>query len=450
MASEAPTPTAGSASDRRSAIEALEGQLARTPRASKPYEHATLAYRLGLAYAESPVHAPSDGLRKALACYDVAAAVFDPRFEPDEHARVLNAAGAAHRGLGDRRKAAGLFGEAARLLEGRGRDQERAAVLNNLGLVHAELGESELAVEALDQAVELFDTSSAEGRRGRSATLHSRGMASAALGTEEGLEAALADYDLARSEIDPDDAPYHHALVHHSIGVTCTSLARLRPAERDRLLEEAIAAFEESLHIFTRAAFPFQHALAKHNLGLALSALGGVTNLRRALASFEDAVAVLDPRVQGDAWKHAYAQLERTEKELGELVPGLSRAGHFAALVAASRPDDRRQLLRERLLRLLDLPDPLRPLAELALAGAQLDYEQARRVIEAELTTVMDQPTDVHDVALRARFEAHRQLPDEARQEADRALDQAIGDALGAPQRIFVRDFLYSLGWERP
>ncbi len=40
--------------------------------------------------------------------------------------------------------------------------------------------------------------------------------------------------------------------------------------------------------------------------------------------------------------------------------------------------------------------------------------------------------------------------PEEEREAADRALDAVVGAALGAPQRIFVRDFLYSLGWERP
>ena len=79
--------------DHKAAIEDLEHQLAKTPRASRPHEHAVLAYRLGLAYAESPAGNPAENLRRALAYYDVAAAIFDPRFEPVQHARVLNAAG---------------------------------------------------------------------------------------------------------------------------------------------------------------------------------------------------------------------------------------------------------------------------------------------------------------------------------------------------------------------
>ncbi|MDQ3569939.1 MAG: hypothetical protein M3396_04805 [Actinomycetota bacterium] len=438
--------------DRREVIEALEAQLARTTRATRPYEHAAVAYRLGLAHAESPVGSAPENLRKALACYDVAAAVFDPSLDPVEHGRVLNAAGAAQRALGDRRRAAGLFEKAAELLEGRERDGERAAALNNLGLVRTELGELDAAVEALDAAVELFDTASAEGRRGRVATLHNRGQAHAAMGGEEGAEAALADFEEARADLDPDEAPYHHGLVSHSMGVACSALAGLRPSEREALVEEAIKAFSESLTVFTRSAFPFQHALAKHNLGLAYVALGGATNLRRALACFEDAVALLDTRLHADAWRQAYASLERTEKELESIASGLGRADHFAALVGGSRRDDRVELMRERLTRLLELPEPSRrsAIVELALASARLGGTRARAVIEAELSALMELPNEYLEVALRARIDAHARLEEAEREQADRALDAAVGEALQGPQRIFVRDFLYSLDWERP
>ncbi|MDP8975076.1 MAG: soluble NSF attachment family protein [Actinomycetota bacterium] len=438
--------------DRRQALEALEAQLAGTPRASRPYEHAAIAYRLGLVYAESPVGNASESLRKALACYDVAAAIFDPRSEPVEHARVLNAAGAAQRALGDSRRAAGLFEKAAELLDGRQRESERAAALNNLGLARTELGELKAAVEAFDVAADLFDTTTADGRRGRVATLHNRGQAHAAEPGEEGVEAALADYEEARADLDPDEAPYHHGLVSHSIGVACSALAEMRPSERETLAGEAIKAFKESLTVFTRGSFPFQYALAKHNLGLAYVALGGAVNLRRALACFEDAAATLDTRVHAAAWRQAYASLERTEKELESIAPGMQRADHFAALIGASRRDERNGLIRERLLRLLALPDPSRrsALVELALASAQLDGARAAAFMEAELGTLMELPNEHLELALRARLDAHARLPEAEREEADRALDRAIGEALQGPQRIYVRDFLYSMDWERP
>ncbi|MDP9388979.1 MAG: tetratricopeptide repeat protein, partial [Actinomycetota bacterium] len=436
-----------------------------TPRSLRPYEHAAVAYRLGLAYAESPVGSRGELLRKALACFDVAAAIFDPRFDPVEHARVLNAAGACHRALGDRRKAVELFEKAADLLEGRERDDERAAALNNLGLARTELGQPEAAVEAFDVAAELFDTGTPDGRRGRVATLHNRGQAHAAMGTAEGVEAALADYDEAQDDLDADEAPYHYGLVHHSIGAAVSALAALRPDERDRLLREAVEAFSASLTVFTRFAFPYQHALAKHNLGLAYAGIadvlaqqpgrGGKSRLqylRRALASFEDGVAMLDTRLHSDAWKQAYASLSRAEQELAPDAGGASRAEHFTALLAGTDEDERAALLRERLARLLALPDPgrARALAELATASLRWGRDSAQLIMEAELAFLMEQPTELLEVALRARFAAHQQLPDDEREEADRALDDAIGAALGAPQRVFVRDFLYSIGWERP
>lgn len=445
----APDPGLG----RRQAIEALQADLARTSRAQRPHEHGAIAYRLGLAYAESPDGGPEENLRRALACYEVAAGIFDPRFDPVEHGRVLNAAGAAHRALGDRPRAAGLFEEAARLLAGRQRDDERAAALNNLGLARTELGEIDPAVAAFDAALELFDPGTASGRRGRAATLLNRGQAQAARGGEGGLEAALADYGRARAEVEAGEAPYHWGHLHHSLGVALLGLAELRPGEREHLLEEAPRAFAASMSVFTRTAFPFQHALAKHNLGQAHLVAGGVADLRRALACFEDAVDGFDPELHGPAWRQAYAGLRRAEEALEAWYPGTSRPEHFAVLLATSEPDQCAGLLRERLMRLLALPELRRhaALVETAMAIARLDREAARAVIAAELEVLMELPNDYLEAALRARVEAHRRLPDEEeREEADRALDQAVADALGGPQRVFVRDFLYSLGFERP
>jgi tetratricopeptide (TPR) repeat protein len=438
--------------DHKAAIEDLQKQLASTSRASRPHEHAVLAYRLGLAHAESPSGNPAEGLRKALAFYDVAAAIFDPRFEPVQHARVLNAAGAAHRGLGDRRKAAELFEKAVALFAEGGTENERAAAYNNLGLCRTELGQGEAGVEAFNAAVELFDSYTDEGKRGIMSTLHNRGQAHTSLGTEEGLEAALADFEEARGMIDPDENPLHHGMVEHSVGVTCSALANLSSDGRSAFLQEAIRAFNNSLEVFTRTAFPYYHALVKHNLGLAHESQGGAANLRRALVNFEDALAVFDPRLHADAWKQAYASLERVEKELNASEPK-SRTEHYAALLAVAGLDERTALLRERFFRLLALPDPRRTtsIAELARAVGLLEYEQARKLYESVMKLVIELPQDTQSLSMRAIIEGHRSIDDEeARLEADRSLDQAIADALGGPQRVAVRDFLEGEGWERP
>ena len=445
--------TEATAADPRATVNALKEKLASTPRAARPYEHASIAYRLGLAYAELPTGNHEENLRQALAHYQVAAAVFDPRFDPVEHGRVLNAAGAAHRALGDRRRAATLFEEATRLLDGRGRDGERAAAFNNLGLVRAELGQPDKAVEACDQAVALFDTDTAEGRRGRVAALHTRGQAHAALGTVEGLEAALADYEEARSSPYLDEAPYHDGLVHHSIGVTCSALAARRPEERERLLNEAVLAFSHTLRLFTRKAFPYQHAMTKYNLALAHAGLGGELDLRRALAGFEDATALFDPRVHKDEWKQAFTSLGKVEGELRGIAPLPSLAGHFAALIVDSPHEERLPLVRERLNRVLDQVEGPRDTAlkELASGAAQLGPAREMAFLETVLEILMEEMNvEGLEATLRAVVAAHRQLGEEAQLEADAALDQAVSNALVGPQRISVRDYLYSIGWERP
>lgn len=440
-------------SDRDDVIRSLEEQLAKTSRASKPYEHATLAYRLGLAYAET-TGTGEEGLRKALAYFDTAAAIFDIRFDPVEHARVLNAAGSIHRSLGNRKKATELFEKAVGLFEGKeDREEELAAALNNLGLVRSEQGQFDAAIEAFDRAVDLFDTNEAQGRRGKVATLANRGAAHAALGTAEGLEAALVDYEEAQNDVDIEEAPYHFAFLQHSMGVAFSALANQSPDERERLLQEAVAAFKESLNVFTRPSFPYQFALAKHNLGLAYVGLGGVPNLRRALASFEDTVSMLDTRVHGDAWRQAYGSLERVDNDLKVQFPGLTRIDHFVALLNQIKPEELSALLRERIFHLMALNEPQRSqfLTELDLAIAKLGPEAARKLMEAELNIVIELPNDRLEVSLAARYRAHQAIGDEEeRLVADTALDQAIGDALGGPQRVLTRDFLGGIGWERP
>ncbi|MGH9124170.1 MAG: tetratricopeptide repeat protein [Acidimicrobiales bacterium] len=452
-------PAADPGRDRAEAVAALEKRLAATSRAVNPYVHAGLAYRLGLAYTEATTGSGTESLRKALACFDVAASIFDPRYDPVPHARVLNAAGAAHRALGDRRRAAGFFERSAELLAGHDRDEERAAAFNNLGLVRNELGQTDLAVAACDEALALFTGSTPDALRGKAAALHTRGMARAAEGTPDGLSAALADYREALSAVALTEAPFHFATLQQAIGVADVALAALQPERADRLLFDAVGAVSEALTVFTRAGFPYQYALCKNNLGTALmrrAALQpgaeGAQGLRWAMASFEETVAVLDPRMYSKEWQVGYANLEQAQSALSERGLDRTRVEHFAALVACADGDLRTSLLRERLSRLLMLPEATRrsALEELARATSSLNYDEARAVIHAEISVLMELPTEDLQAGLEARYAAHGTLPPEARETADMALDQAVGDALGGPQRMYVRDFLYGLGWERP
>jgi tetratricopeptide (TPR) repeat protein len=434
------------------AIHGLEARLASTPLRSRPYEHAVAAYRLGLAYSESPNGDRTENLRRALLCYELAAGIFDPRFDPVEHARVLNATGAARRALGDLEGAAGLFEQAAGLLEGRGQDAELAAALNNLGLARTELGEVMEALQAFDRAAATFDPTTAEGRRSLVATLHNRGQAFAASGTMEGLVDALEDYALALEHLDPVEAPYHYGLVQHSIGTAAIALADLQPEQRITRLQQASVALGEALGVFSRSAFPFQHALAKHNLGLAWSALGGEAAQRHALVCFEDSVAVLDPRLHGGAWKQAYASLARVESELAGGHPGWTRTDHFVTLAAEVDAEERVSLLRERLGRLLALPGAARDtaLVELAASIFTQSVHDARTLVGAALSAVMELPSEAQEPLVQALMDARNRLEPDAQEAVDHILDGAVGDALDGPQRILVRDYMYSMGFVRP
>lgn len=432
-------------------ISTLQQRLAATPASLRPRDHGVLAYRLGLAYAESPSGKPESNLRLALRSYRVAAALFDPRFEPVEHARVLNATGAANRALGRSVAAAAQFRSAAVLFAERDRNDERAAAFNNLGLTLTELGDRPAALEAFGNAIKLFDADTAEGCRGRAAALLNRGLALASEGTPEGLRAALGDYATADSLVDEFDAPYHQAVVAHGIGVACTDLAGHEPSASERLLDDAATAFRTTLGIFTRSAFPFQHALTKHNLGRAYLARGSTEGLRRAVACFEDASAVLDPRLHADAWQRSHAGLLEAEAALASSVGSEARAESFVALLGMCPGEERKALLRERILRFLALPDRPRhaALAELAAASAGAD-DDGLGIITDELTVLTELPTEHLEAALLARLAGHRLLDEVSREAADRALDQAVGDALNGPQRVFVRDFLAAQGFERP
>ena len=451
-AATAPTAAESVDADRLAAIRSMEGQLAATSKKSAPYQHATIAYRLGLAYAEHPTGPPEESLRRALASYDTAASLFDPRFDPVEHARAVNAAGAAHRSLGDINHAGELFKRAAALLESHGRNDERAAALNNLGLARAAQGQVPEAIEHFTEAIELFDTTTPDGMRGWVAALLNRGQARSAAGDEAELRAALADYNLALPEVDSADASYHYGLLYFSIGVASMALATVTPDEATTLVEEAADSFAESLTVFTRTGFPFQHALAKFNLGHAVERLDGVANLRLALACYEDALAALDTRLHIPQREQAFASLVRVEDRLAEWAPTPGRAHHFVSLVADSVAEDRLPLTRDRLLRYLALPGPTRhkALVELALAEYWLGPERARLLIEAELGVLVDLPNDFLQISLEARLDALGQLGPEEAEAAGRALDEATGAQLGLPQRMFVRDFLYARGWERP
>lgn len=417
----------------------LERRLKETPRAARPLEHATLRYNIGMAYAELPSGDRQHNLSRAVSSYQQAAALFGPHRYPVEHARVQNALGAALRELGKHREAADACGRAVRLLSGQQAPGELAAALNNLGLARSDLGEHDEAIQALEQAVEIF--AAASEPRQRVTALHNLGQARAAAGDHA---AAAKLYEEAIADADPETMPHQWALLQHALGVSLTAVGESH---------RAVEAFANSLRVFTRQRYPFQYALAKNNLGLACAQIGDVTALRRALGAYEDALRVLDVRVHRVQWEQAYRNLQLAEDALRDAGQEATRTEHFAALVGEVDDELRLQLMRERLGELLELPEPRRSeaLTELDLALLRLGVETARKGTAAWLDVLMELPNEMLLAGLRARLAAHEHLDsEEARQEANEALDHAIQHELLAPQRIRVRDTLRFMGWERP
>jgi tetratricopeptide (TPR) repeat protein len=424
--------------DPQAALASLEARLKETPRAARPLEHAALSYSVGLAYAELPTGDRERNLSRAVASYHRAAEIFWPDRFPVEHARVQNALGSALRDLGRHREAEAAFTRATELLAPGLAPAELGAALNNLGLVRSELGDHQRAIAALRQSVQLFETA----REPRQVVMarHNLGQATAAAGDHA---AAVQTYDVGIGEADPELVPYQWAMLHHSKGVSLTALGD-GPAAAD--------AFTNALRVFTRQRYPFQYALAKNNLGLACAQIGGSTPLRRAVAAYEDALRVLDPRVHRAQWEQAYRNMELAETGLREEGLGMTRTQHFAALVADVEGEARIMLLRERLTEILELPEPRRTesLAELDLVALRLPDSQMRSFTAAWLHVLMELPNDMLLAGLRARLAAHGQIAsDEDRALAEEALEDTIQGELLAPQRIRVRDTLTAMGYER-
>lgn len=433
-------------------IDFLRRELVSTPVVSYPIEHGSVAYRLGLAYSEFPGGDPHVNARKALSCFQLAADLFDPDAYPILHARVVNAAGISLRVLGELEKAANLFERAAKALAGKDERQEYAASLSNLGLVKMELGESSQAVVAFDAALGVLEISTTEPWVW-AALMYNRGLAHAASDTLEGLRRAIEDYRSALKSIDPASATNLYGLIHHSMGVAETSIGLLLTGEDSQAhFHEAIISYNEALDVFVRGDFPFQNALIMHNASVALFGLGGDRDLRKALVNVEQALVIFDPRIHPDPWKRSYSQLHKVEKELAKRFPGITRSDQFAILVSDNSEGEAKALLGDRLNQIFALPpaNRMEALLELSSSIARLGPQLQQQVLEIEFQVLMEFPPERLEEVLRAQLDLHRRLSPSAKEDADKVLDLSIGNALNTPQRVFVRDFLYSVGFVRP
>ncbi len=436
------------------AVRSLEQRLEAISRVESPEEWAVASYRLGLALSETPDGRPADNLRVALGHLEAAADVLTAERAPVEHARIVNAAGSAHRLLGAHARAGELFARAVDLMDGRARGLELAGALSNLGLCRVDAGDHDGASEAFHRALDLLqaeDGGDPEAVRTRVAVRYNVAQALSATGRPADLDAAVEALEAASTECGSTDDTMHRGMVWHALGVARKGQSELRDGDRD-LLERAIRHFEDALTVFTSTGFPFHHAVALQNLGLALGRRGDLGSERRALACYEEALGVFDPRLHAAHWQATHANLRDLEESLAVVVPGATRQDHFATLLGDVDEVERLAMVRRRLARFEAVPGRRRVdlLAELASAVVRQPPPSFVATLRTMVTVLMELPDDMLRDALEAQLLAHAGLEAHDRRAADFILDEAIDLLLFGPQRIRVRDLLHEIGWERP
>ena len=443
------TPTAVSATE---SVAAMKDRFESIDRYSDSLSWATSAYRLGMATAEQPTAHPQDNLKEALGYYEQAAQVLTAQRAPVEHARILNAAGSAHRMMGDPSTASRLFSEALGLMSGKGVDVEEASVLNNLGLVLTEGGRLDDAVEAFTMSLDMLPGDDDEQIRTMLATKHNLGQVHLARGGVDGCEAAIEVLADASAIARGTEASMHTAMIDHTLGIAWKARAGFDPAMHDRDLSEAITAFERCLTVFTSVGFPMQHAIAKHNLGHALAGRDDLDSMRRALAYYEDSLNIFDPRFHQQQWQEAFANAEAVEKRLEAAVPGATRADHIATLAGSMSDDERLMFVRQRLVQMERLPkeNQLERLTALSYAIVTQPAASFVASLRTIITVLMELPENLLESALESQLAAHAMLDNHDQRAADFILDEAINALLFGPQRIRVRDMLEDIGWDRP
>jgi len=433
-------------------VVALTERLEALDRIAEPVAWATAAYRLGMATAEQPTAHPDIAMRSALDFYQKAAEVLTSNRAPVEHARILNAAGSAHRLLGDLSTAARLFREALLLMADRGVEAEEASIWNNLGLVLSEGGRFDESISAFSRSLRLVGDDSEEDLRTQLATRHNLGQAHMARGGVEGVTASTEVLREASDLARRTSSSMHTGLIDHSLGVALKALATLDVANSVAHIDGAVHAFERSLTIFTSVGFPMHHAIAKHNLGHALAEREDVESKQRALAYYEDALNLFDPRIHQAHWQEAFRNAEIVEAQLTELTPGATRADHIASLAGSMTDDERLMFLRQRFAPLARLPEENRQARLTAFCFAMITQPAASFVatLQTMIVVLMELPDVLLESALNAQLRAHRMLDPHDQRAADFILDEAINAKLFGPQRIRVRDILEEIGWDRP
>ena len=278
------------------------------------------------------------------------------------------------------------------------------------------------------------------------AALINRAQARQSLGRDEDVRAALDDYRSAMAVLPASSL--QAGMAAHGLGAAVLELCRRGVSGWSA--DDAVDAFDQSLSVLGHTSFPFHHAVARHSLALAFEMRGEPGDLARALNSAHASLSVFDPRLHAAHWRTAHATLARLEDALGEGDPSAGRLSHVARLLATTDETEREQLLRDRLLRAASLPATGARADLEALIGsvAALPLDDYRDVLRDILGVLMELPDQLLEAACDVLCRVHRELDSTVL--LDEALDAVISNRLFGPQRVRVRDLLEANGWVRP
>lgn len=445
----------------------LEAELAAADIAADPDTWALAAYRVAM--AKSELASNRDDLADSLKLLEKAGRILTAERAPQEHGRIQTALGNCYRAAGRADLAGEAFNRAANLLAGRAGVAEQAAALVNVGLARAEAGDGSESLTALDEAVDLLTNDDGgengyehgdEAARTLGAALLNRAQAHQSLASDMHLEAAVADYRAAVNAL-PLESP-QSAMASHGLATALLEQDRRRNrpgassvGETPPLVDQAIAALNQSLAVFTLNGFPFQHAIVRHSLAVALQRRGEQARAEsesefeyefaRAAHHGGLALSIFDPRLHQTQWSTA----NQTITEIEAVLAPRSRSAAIVDLLAGVDEDERTLLFRERLVPMTEWPEvrSAADLNQMAVALTELDTDTYQVVVQSMISVLMELPDRLLELACRSFVAANHHADTGG---YDRALDDAINARLFGPQRVRVRDLLEANGWQRP
>lgn len=503
-------------------IEAVQAALLDVSRESSPKAWAGLQSNLGSLYLYRRRGHLQENIRQALDAYDAALVVYDADDSSVYEGAItrtgrivahLLAAPLETRATAfDATEAAQLLNEALQAIEKRGTEFERAFVLAARGSVAAS-DPSVAPADALSRARANFDQALALlGRASpyqadRALISAKIGMACVQLGqTPEDLNQATRAFDLALDILNKDDFrpewalaygyraivyvrslngalpqdparaardldtarralpfdqyPYEWSLLSWHLAVAFEAMS----GPRDVALQNAVAAYEDCLSVFTRESFPLEWALTQQALGTVLiqrvvevkrDAAEGLT---RAQAAYDQALQVLSRSEHPVAWATIQANLgevvrmtARDREALAEAEERLRQAlevfrGPDFALEAAAVQNNLGALYL-KLGETKRAEEILRPVLEIFKV---LGLQRQQAVVQSNLSAALAERADAGAVDANALLEEADRLNREARGLLLELAAPYASEAAGANQLLLEKMLQATRGgWSR-